>query len=254
MVSARFIACASLAALWISASPARAQQSAASQPPRENSADLVSRADALMTEADQIGRRADQLESTISGGSSAAAMASMPPEKAAAAASSGKGGGFDKKKAAISNAISEMRSHQMSDWSDAEKLYKQALAASPENADLRVKHARPLGYLGKFDQQTQELRAAAALEPKNAAIASELGDAYYDHKNWDGAETQYKEAIRLEPGNALYHFDLGSVYLQRKNWSAAETEARQATTLEPGNDMYQRLFDNAQKHQTKNHE
>jgi Flp pilus assembly protein TadD len=203
-----------------------------------------------MAEAEQLGQRANQLEHVLSGGGGA--TGAMPPEKAAAAASSSASSdGIDQKKAAINNAISEMRSHQMRDWSDAEKLYNQALDGAPSDAMLHAKHARALGDLGKANLQTAELRAACSLEPKNAAFAAELGDAFYDHENWDGAEAQYKEALRLQPDSALYHFDLGGVYLERKNWSAAESEAKQATALEPGNEMYHRLYENAQKRQNK---
>jgi len=213
-------------------------------------ADAVSQADMLMAEAEQLGQRANQLEHMLSGGGGA--TGAMPPEKAAAAAGSPAGSdGLDQKKAAINNAVSEMRSHQMRDWSDAEKLYKQALDAAPSDAMLHVKHSRALRDLGKADLQTAELRVACSLEPKSAAFAAELGDAFYDRKNWDGAAAQYKEALHLQPDSALYHFDLGSVYLEQKNWSAAESEAKQATALEPGNEMYQRLYNNAQKRQNK---
>ena len=219
---------------------------------RATDADAERQADNLALAAQQLGQRIEQLERAIST-AGAGASGAMPPEKAAAAStSSANSDGIEQKKAAMASALSDLRSRQLQDWGEAEKLYQRAITASPDTAMLHVKRARALVALGKADQEAAEVRSAVALEPKNALYVAELGDALYDRKDWDGAEAQYKEAIRLEPENALFHFDLGSVYVEKKNWPTAEAEAKQAVTLEPGNEMYQRLYDKLQARQEKN--
>jgi predicted O-linked N-acetylglucosamine transferase (SPINDLY family) len=100
------------------------------------------------------------------------------------------------------------------------------------------------GYkaLGAIFTETQ--RSAAAIEPMKKAIAldphdaelrANLGNAYKDLRELEDAEKCYRKALSIDPGFATVYSNLGVILKDRGLFNEAESSYRSALQLEPGN-------------------
>jgi len=57
----------------------------------------------------------------------------------------------------------------------AQEMYRQQVATDPENADVRVRYASVLRFLGQRDEAVRQYRAAVQLDPSNVEAYLNLG-------------------------------------------------------------------------------
>jgi serine/threonine protein kinase/tetratricopeptide (TPR) repeat protein len=119
---------------------------------------------------------------------------------------------------------------------------QQSLAgAHPNNTDYRRELAGShncLGALlhnrlGKLDEAIVEYREALALDPKEAAVHNNLGNALRDKHDLDGAIACHKKALELDPKVAPAHNNLGATLEDRGRLDEAIAEYREALALDP---------------------
>ena len=131
-------------------------------------------------------------------------------------------------------------------WDDAEKSYRDAVAANPENADALVAlsfvlvQPRPDGNNAKrFADAENAARRAILIDPKNAVAFDRLGVSL-ESRGIVNSTTQdaYRRAVELDPNSAVAQVHLGRL-LRRMNraneaepfYTRAIEIARDAPTL-----------------------
>ena len=102
--------------------------------------------------------------------------------------------------------------HQTGDLAQAEPLYRQVLALTPDHADT-------LRLLGTLLHQQRRLAEAVAcyqlllqLRPDNVEIHYNLGLILSQQQQWGAAIAEYNKVLQLQPDFAAAHFQLGMAY------------------------------------------
>jgi len=84
---------------------------------------------------------------------------------------------------------------------------------------------------GRGDDAVREFHNALIAKPSSYAYAN-LATYYYENKDYDQAIGYYKEAIRLDPDNARMYFNLGQAYLVKEQFDEARISYEKATFLD----------------------
>ena len=127
--------------------------------------------------------------------------------------------------------------HQAGRLDKAEELYRQILAAAPNNPF--VLHL--LGVIafqsGKLDASLDLIKKAISINPGQAYFHANLGNTLIRMGRTDDAMEAYKSALRLNGA----HFDalanLGFAWQAKMNYSRAATCYRQAMKSNPNNEQ-----------------
>lgn len=102
--------------------------------------------------------------------------------------------------------------HQARNLSEAEKLYMQVLAQTPNEGNA----LNLLGFLkvqnNQFSEAVSHLKKAVELYPNFFEAWFNLGLAYKGMDDFDNAIFAYKKALELEPENVTANFNLANVY------------------------------------------
>ena len=83
------------------------------------------------------------------------------------------------------------------DWIGAEKLFRRAAAAEPNDPTTRHWHALMLGEVGHSRAAVQQAETAFRLDPLNAAIVSTLGDQIITTGDFERAAELWEDAANL---------------------------------------------------------
>jgi Flp pilus assembly protein TadD len=121
-------------------------------------------------------------------------------------------------------------------WGDAATLYGEALAAAPDDQDLRLRHVQALRESGHGAEALDEVRALLAKDSKNAAAFNALGLVYYRQDKLALAESAFRRAIELEPkarSTAAVWNNLGLVMLGKGRDQEAFAAFGEAAQLDP---------------------
>jgi tetratricopeptide (TPR) repeat protein len=119
---------------------------------------------------------------------------------------------------------------------DAERLYRQSLAADARNVDAMLGLAATLAQKHQGDAASRLYMRVLEQDPRNTyAQAGLLNIA--GRADPGAAETRLKQLIAAEPSAFLY-FALGNLYSERNQWAAAQNAYFQAHNLDPDNPDY----------------
>jgi ADP-heptose:LPS heptosyltransferase len=123
--------------------------------------------------------------------------------------------------------------HQTGRLSEAEHIYRQALAIDPVNADC-------LHLLGmaafQSDRQAEAeelIRRAIDLHPTAASYHANLGNILQSQAKVAEAEASYRRALELRPEQAEVHLNLGHVLKAQGQVDSALASYHRARTLKP---------------------
>lgn len=116
------------------------------------------------------------------------------------------------------------------------KQYEQAQQIQPQNAAISNNMGNAYASLGKFEQAENMYKLAINLKPENAIFNSNLGWMYYkrgEEGDYACAEKCLKISTRNNVSSAEYHNLLGLVYYAQKSWIDAAREFNCAIILNP---------------------
>ncbi|HTC94232.1 MAG TPA: winged helix-turn-helix domain-containing protein [Terriglobales bacterium] len=128
------------------------------------------------------------------------------------------------------------------DWPAAHNELQKALELSPNDPDA---HLRILSYyraVGDIDAAAREAKAAMALDPVSARVASSLAWLYLFSGQYDLAEPAMKKCLELDPNFLYAHDGLVIVYEHKKDYARAIEERREMLALSRENDAADTLM------------
>ncbi len=127
---------------------------------------------------------------------------------------------------------------RLSHWDDAQADLQHALQLSPNQPDV-------MNYLGytwvdrgeHLDEGLQILSRAAELRPNSGAIIDSLGWAHYRLGHYQQALGYLERAVELEPGDPTLNDHLGDLYWQLGRRIEARFQWRRVLTLSPDDSL-----------------
>jgi len=96
---------------------------------------------------------------------------------------------------------------------------------------------------GDLDGAIAEYRHAIQLDPKSGDAHFRLGSAIGKKGDVDGEIAEYHEALRLNPKAAVTHYNLGVAFVRKGDLQAALQEYRVACELNPKDANYRQLYE-----------
>lgn len=138
----------------------------------------------------------------------------------------------------------------------AADYFKMALDLNPTDGVLRMKYARTLDKLGRYDDALPQFNAALAnskgdmevlysLEriykkklaetPSDAELNANIGAIKQAQGDFESALTYYAKAEQLNPDNITTRLNVGTLYQQKKDYSRALKSYDSVLTLYPDN-------------------
>ncbi len=97
------------------------------------------------------------------------------------------------------------------DAARAMKLYSEAIALNPTNADAHWRQAIAFANLQQMEEANGAFEKAIELNQSNAALYTDYGYHLYLQDRFAAAEQALRTAIRMESGDARAHNNLGLV-------------------------------------------
>ena len=128
------------------------------------------------------------------------------------------------------------------DWPAAHEELQKALELSPNDPDA---HLRILSYyrtVGDIDSAVREAKAAMALDPVSARVASSLAWLYLFSGQYDLAEPAMKKCLDLDSNFLYAHDGLVVVYEHKKDFARAIEERHELLVLSHQNDAADTLM------------
>ena len=138
----------------------------------------------------------------------------------------------------------------------AAEYYKKTLDLNPNDGLLRMKYARTLDKLGRYDEAVPQYNAALAnskgdmevlysLEriylkklaqtPSDAELNANIGAIKQAQGDFDSALSYYSKAEQLNPNNINTRLNTGTLYQQKKDYQKAIKSYDSVLTLYPDN-------------------
>jgi len=128
---------------------------------------------------------------------------------------------------------SALRKHLDGDLPEAERLYRNILVASPDEA--QTKHY--LGYLlqqtGRLQEAFEQLTGAIALDGTHAEWHFNLGIVLLKQNQATAAIDAFCSAIKLDLRKYFYHTNLGAAFELNREWARAEQCYKAAIDIDP---------------------
>ena len=116
---------------------------------------------------------------------------------------------------------------------DAEKYFREALAAEPANADLLVSLARSLQLQERYDEARDAARQGLAASPEHLGGLVVLSAAMAGLEDFPAALQAVQRALQIAPGLAQLHAQEGAILIAQGNSANAFGPLELARTLDP---------------------
>ena len=116
----------------------------------------------------------------------------------------------------------------------AERLYKQILGVQPDNAAVHNNLGQALQELGKPDQAIACFRRALKIDPTLAEPHCNLGNALYDAGKIDQAVAWFRRGLKIDPNLAGAHCNLGAALRRQGKLDEAALCYRRTLEIDPG--------------------
>jgi tetratricopeptide (TPR) repeat protein len=119
------------------------------------------------------------------------------------------------------------------DWTGAERLFRRAIALSPNYGHAHHNYALYLALTARAQDAVREAQRAHDIEPHSGIYAVGVIWFYYLAHQYDQAEAEYQKERALIP-NFYRGYILGSVYLKAGRQQEALADLRKAATSAHG--------------------
>ncbi|MFA4934653.1 MAG: tetratricopeptide repeat protein [Candidatus Methanoperedens sp.] len=116
---------------------------------------------------------------------------------------------------------------------EAEKQYKQAIVADPNDAKVHSNYAILLKELKRYEEAEEQNKQAIAADPKRATAHYNYAIMLQELKRYEEAEEQYKQAVATDPKFAIAYLNYAIMLQKLKRYEEAEEQNKQAITADP---------------------
>jgi tetratricopeptide (TPR) repeat protein len=123
--------------------------------------------------------------------------------------------------------------HQSGNLTEAEKLYREVLAAKPDEADALALLGVALDAKGDHAQAIELIERAILIDPGAALFRVHLGNALMGAQRLEEAAEAFQQAILLQSDLAPAHYNLGNARRKAGDWPGAVAAYRQAVQCKP---------------------
>jgi protein O-GlcNAc transferase len=127
-------------------------------------------------------------------------------------------------------ALQHQRAGQLA---EAEQIYRQILAAVPENFDALHNLAGIAQQTGRLDDAIQLFRQAISINPTGAEAHNNLGTALAGKRELDGAILAFRQALALRPKYPAAMNNLASALNETRQFEESIALCRRALALAP---------------------
>ena len=134
------------------------------------------------------------------------------------------------------------RHHQTGALAEAEKLYRELIAAEPRNAVALHLLGVALHQSGRNDEAVTLIQKAIAIDPRMPDFHYNLGAALRASQRLQDAASAYSRAIALKPDYADAHFELGNLSARQSRFKDAAACFERAVAINPGHPGYLNNF------------
>ena len=126
-----------------------------------------------------------------------------------------------------------VETHRRGDLSAAETLYREVIAAQPDNVDAEYLLGTALLQLGRFDEAILRLKSVVLKRPDVADVHNNLGIGHKAVGDWENAARAFESALKINPDYTQALFNLGAVMEHRGLFADAEKCYRRSLAMEP---------------------
>jgi tetratricopeptide (TPR) repeat protein len=106
-------------------------------------------------------------------------------------------------------------------------------AATSPNFGSAAESPSPAQFQQSADAQVAPLLEQLKSNPANADLLAQIGNLYYDAKQYPAAIDYYQRSLKSQPANASVRTDLGTAYWYSGNADNAIIEFNRALSYEP---------------------
>jgi tetratricopeptide (TPR) repeat protein len=118
---------------------------------------------------------------------------------------------------------------------DAVPVYRELIAADPEDVEGRLRLVRLLVRFEEHDQALQLLGDALRHAPDQTELLVLRGQIHAQLRRYDESDTDLRRVLRLHPSHAPAHLELGRLLWRRGLLVEAAAHLRQALEFQPDN-------------------
>lgn len=111
---------------------------------------------------------------------------------------------------------------------EALRRHQQALATSPNHADLHYRYGLLLRQVGRYNEAVQALRNAVAINPTYSKALIKLAICLKECGETDEAIETFQRALAVDRRYVDVHYQLGLLFAQRNQFDLAAEEFEQA--------------------------
>lgn len=129
--------------------------------------------------------------------------------------------------------IAAVAHHQAGRLDEAKQLYRQVLAADPQQANAWHLLGLVASASGRNDIAVDYIQRAIAIADSYAEFHASLGAVHQSMQNLDAAAAALEAAIARKPHLAMAHYNLGVVRQEQGRTADAIAAYRQALAIEP---------------------
>jgi serine/threonine-protein kinase len=139
---------------------------------------------------------------------------------------------LDPKLAEAYPALASIRSHYDLDWADAESLYRKAIALNPGYATAHYwLGADCLALQGRFEEASEEVEIALALDPLSSAIHEGRAFLKLLQRQYEEAFEGYREILKFDPAFYRAYTSMGRACAQMGRYAEALAMLEQGRSL-----------------------
>jgi eukaryotic-like serine/threonine-protein kinase len=120
-------------------------------------------------------------------------------------------------------------------WSDAEREFKLAIAANPNNENAHHWYSHYLLPRGRIEESLAESKRALEIAPVDIILNVHLGWHYLYSRQYELAAEQFKKAAEMDPNFVQVWWYLGLTYEQNRMYKEAVAELEKAAALSKQN-------------------